>query len=82
MSLSTIRANIDLVDDQIIELLQKRMQLAKAAQGHKTSIEDLAREEQILTRLMAKSTAELSADFIRQFYGLIFSASKELQRRD
>lgn len=74
--LTELRARIDALDDQIIELLKNRIELANAVMSSKapTRIVDLSREEEIARRysekLASASTPEKSKRFVRALLAL------------
>jgi len=66
--LAEIRLQINGIDDQIIALLQLRINLVKALKPFKTTLTDQAREDEILSKIESKS--------IKDIYLAIFEASK------
>ncbi|MBN2479103.1 MAG: chorismate mutase [Parachlamydiales bacterium] len=69
-----IRNQIDLIDDQIISLLEKRLMLAKklAENKLKKQIVDEKRENEILSKIKSKN--------IQEIYKSIFNESKKIQK--
>ncbi|MBM3967973.1 MAG: chorismate mutase, partial [Planctomycetes bacterium] len=59
-----LRFSIDRIDDQIVLLLRKRIELAKRTRHVKDTIEDPVRERQIVTRLSQKKM--LRNEFLQQ----------------
>ncbi len=84
MSLSEIRKKIDAIDDEMIELLNKRADLVhevglvKKKDG--IAIYAPEREEQLLRSLVKKSKGRLPAEAIRAIYREIMSASLALEK--
>jgi prephenate dehydratase/chorismate mutase/prephenate dehydratase len=82
MSLKKIRRNIDLLDSQILQLLDNRMELVLIAKKFKTEIEDNEREKEVLDRTRKNSTGLVHAEFIEKIYVEIIRESKNLQQND
>lgn len=72
MSLKEIRKKIDLVDEEIQALLQKRIELVLSLKPHKTSLVDKEREETILSKI--------HSSYIREIYRTIFQISIKMLR--
>ncbi|MDD2707804.1 MAG: chorismate mutase [Verrucomicrobiae bacterium] len=83
--LQLIRRNIDQIDDQIVDLLKRRLTLAqkvgkiKASCGEK--IYDRQREREILNRLSDSGNTVLSTAEIHGVYQRILKISRNRQRR-
>ena len=71
MDLTEIRKEIDKLDDAIIPLLEKRLDLACQTKKLKTCIVDKKREEEILRKISSK--------YIQDIYRSIFHNSKKKQ---
>ena len=71
MDLAEIRKKIDKLDDEIISLLEKRLDLACQTKKFKTHIVDKEREKEILRKISSKDICEI--------YRLIFHYSKKKQ---
>ena len=82
MSLETYRSNIDMLDDQIIKLLEKRKTYSKKIgeikQKHGLSVFFKEREEKILQRLKSNSK-KLEYWEIDIIYNSIFRSSRSIQ---
>ena len=82
MSLETYRSNIDILDDQIIKLLEKRKTYSKKIgeikQKHGLSVFFKEREEKILQRLKSNSK-KLEYWEIDIIYNSIFRSSRSIQ---
>ena len=82
-SLLEIRKKIDSVDDEIIFLLLKRLQLSKEARDWKSElsldVEDEEREAEIIDRISKLSKGEISEENMRKIYSIIFEYSKNDQ---
>lgn len=83
MELNKLREQIDKVDDELVKLFIKRMELVKLVSEEKarqkTNIENKDRENDILTRLKSSCPAELLPSLIR-LYENIFEISKDFQK--
>ncbi len=83
MSLENLRANINKIDDEIIKLLNKRMEFVKQVGILKhtegSPIYRPAREEEIITRLCKNSDGLLSNEAIKAIYQEIFAISRNLE---
>jgi chorismate mutase len=71
MSLEEIRKEIDVLDDQIIDLLEKRLNIAKQAKAFKKKVKDCKREDEILQKIKSK--------YIQNIYPAIFENSRKIQ---
>lgn len=84
--LSELRAQIDELDSQLLELLNRRAQVslavgqAKARSGC-AKVYDPAREAQLLASLAERNPGPLSADHIGAIWREIMSASRSLQKK-
>lgn len=85
-ALDAIRREIDLIDDQILELLERRFaatQRVKATKANDGSIASSpfrpAREAAMMRRLLAQRGAAVSPDVLVRLWRVILSASTELQ---
>lgn len=76
--LRIIRKKIDLVDDAIYLLLEKRQSLAKHSRYYKQTTSDPFREIKILSRLRKKGN-QLDQNFVKQIWSFIFSESRRMQ---
>ena len=78
MELSEIRKEIDKLDDDIISLYVKRMELcgevAKAKSASGKAISDIAREKEIMYRLCKNAPEELTL-YIKELYETMFFTS-------
>lgn len=70
MTLADKRAQIDLIDGEIIRLLDLRFSLVSSLLLLKEDLADPAREQEIL--------AKISSKYSRQIYQAIFQTAKEL----
>jgi chorismate mutase/prephenate dehydratase len=82
--LSAVRREIDWVDDEILELLNKRARISKRVGRLKAGSGDPvfkpAREKALLDKLQGKNPGPLPADHLRSIYREIMSSSRALQR--
>lgn len=79
-----MRADIDKLDREIVELLKKRFKAASAI-GHMkkqkgSKIEDYEREREVLANYKAYSKGELDEGFIEELVKLILEHSREVQK--
>lgn len=81
-SLDELRAEIDLIDHQILSHIQKRMTITTEVQELKKTKglpkEDLQREHNIITELQSKYP-ELPEGLIQDIYRILFTYSKRAQ---
>lgn len=75
MSLEKIRAQIDAIDDQIIDQYKKRLELVLSLAPHKKQLEDINREQVILERALM-NRGQLSEEFIKAIFAASFQESK------
>lgn len=76
--LQRLRGQIDAIDDQIIDLLRKRIELSTSIIKTKqsTKVVDVEREREILGRYLAKLSEVSTEAKLRQLVSGILSASK------
>ena len=83
MDLQDIRKELDQVDNQIIDLYFKRMELcskiAEYKKSHDTGIYDPKREEEKIASVTAKATNELDKESLSLLFKLLMDQSKKLQ---
>ncbi len=81
--LSNVRAEIDAIDTELVDLFVRRMELARGVAAAKrargAAITDPARERDILARVSAQAGAENEAA-MRQVFETLFAVSKARQR--
>jgi chorismate mutase len=81
MSLNAYRIQIDKIDDQLLELLERRKLITKMVQKIKKKkgldLEDTERENAILERLTNKSK-KLKREDLEQLYQPLFTISKKI----
>ena len=84
MELKELRNEIDLIDDELVKLFNKRMQLsaqvADYKKEHNLPIHVPAREREILQEVAAKSGPDM-ANYARVLYSMIFELSRSYQRK-
>ena len=82
--INELRGKIDTIDNQIIELLDERFDVAKAIgeEKKKNNIQvlDSKREQVILDKVDSKASKE-HAEYIKQIYIKIMEESKEYQNK-
>lgn len=82
-TIKDLRTQIDGIDEEILDLLGKRMALSSKI-GHVKytggrHVIDLEREEEILSRLLARNRDCIPENTLRAIYREIFSASRAIQ---
>ena len=82
MELKDIRNNIDKIDDEILNLFIKRMELAGEVAKNKIqtgkAVNDTTREDEIIYRLASKTPEEFKY-YLKELYSTMFSVSKSYQ---
>ncbi|MBO4252022.1 MAG: chorismate mutase, partial [Clostridia bacterium] len=82
MELNEIRNKIDGLDDEIIKLYLKRMELVKEVAASKAksgkTVADDSREREIIFRLSKKAPEELKM-FVKELYETVFFTSRAYQ---
>ena len=78
-----MRKKIDDLDEQIIQLLKRRMQISKDVGSLKEKlhipIEDKTREYEIIERLTKKAGKNLSEEQLIRIFTAVFKSSKQVQ---
>ena len=69
-AIEEIRKDIDVIDDEVISLLEKRFNLVIKMPKQKDNLTDIKRENQILNKT--------SSTYVKEVYRMIFSQSKRL----
>ena len=79
------RNEIDSIDDQIVELLSRRQDIAKSIGKVKENLGvqviDLSREKEIIKRLTSKGFHNLGSDSINRIYSEIFFTARAAQQK-
>src|SRR5690606_25865985 len=81
VNLETIRKRIDLIDFELMQLLNNRMELAVRSRRLKGYVTDAMREQEIFDKVKRLSHSLLSPLFTEQLYGHIISHSKVIQEQ-
>ncbi|MBN1481653.1 hypothetical protein EH223_04755 [candidate division KSB1 bacterium] len=83
MNLSEYRQKIDAIDDQLLELLNKRamiaLKIAREKFDNRIRVLASTREQEIFNRLNKINRGPLREQHIHEIYSAIISASKNLQ---
>lgn len=83
MNLQNFRREIDSIDDEILGLLEKRMEIVKrigkAKLQSNTPIYRPEREKEIIDRLHSKGSLSLNRAAIEAIYSEIFAVSRNLE---
>ena len=84
MELSELRKQIDAIDDELVSLFLKRMdvsgEVAKAKMQSNTAVMDSGRERAIVSRL-TKGLDDDTANYVSVLYSTIFEISRAKQRK-
>ena len=79
-----LRQEIDKLDEEIIQLLRKRMGISKEVGKLKEQldipVEDKAREQEIIERLTQQAGKNLSEEQLIRIFTSVFKSSKQIQR--
>lgn len=85
-NLQSFREQIDSIDEQILKLLEKRMDLVRDVGKLKAkldlAVEDLNREQEIIERLTKHAHGHLSEGQLIRIFTAVFKSSKQLQRNN
>lgn len=83
MDLSEWRARIDAVDQQLVDLLNQRLQyvleIGKLKRQHGRPVQDLERERAVLERLRAYNQGPLSSQAIEDLFNRIMQEARRLE---
>ena len=79
-----LREQIDQLDEDIIQLLIKRMGISKEVGKLKEEldipVEDKGREQEIIDRLTSQAGRNLSEEQLIRIFTAVFKSSKQVQR--
>ena len=79
-----LRQQIDDLDEEIIQLLKKRMGISKAVGKLKEKldipVEDKNREDEIIDRLTKQTGRNLSEEQLIRIFTAVFKSSKQVQK--
>jgi prephenate dehydratase/chorismate mutase/prephenate dehydratase len=83
MSLQEIRKKIDLLDREILNLLNERLELALRTKNIKPAVRDPEREKEIISRMesAAAGSGLVSGELVEKLWGGILEESRRLQDR-
>jgi len=85
MDIDAIRREIDKLDDEILELLNRRaehaVEIGRLKQEAGDVVFDPAREKQILDRVTSISRGPLSPEAVRDIFGAVFAAHRLLEKQ-
>jgi prephenate dehydratase/chorismate mutase/prephenate dehydratase len=82
MELTELRKKIDGIDEEILKLLNRRMEFALRTSKLKDGIADESREKEVLEMAERHSKGLISPGFTKRIYDEIIKESKELQGKD
>lgn len=80
--LYSIRRQIDIIDWKIIQLLNRRMEIALKSKKFKEEIADLNREREVIENVRKFSQNLIRPDFSEQLYRFIIKESRYIQEKD
>ena len=79
-----LRNKIDDLDEEIIQLLKKRMRISKEVGKLKEKldipVEDKSRENEIIERLTTQAGKNLSEEQLVRIFTAVFKSSKQVQQ--
>ena len=82
MELEELRKKIDVIDDELAALYQKRMELSKLVAQVKSekglAVQNVLREKEIINRVTADADDEMKL-FVKQLFETLFETSKAYQ---
>jgi prephenate dehydratase/chorismate mutase/prephenate dehydratase len=83
MSLKTIRKRIDGIDNELLNLLNDRLELALRTRKLKPAVRDTEREDEVMARLKARTAGSsiLSDEFVEKLIGGIIEESRRVQEK-
>lgn len=79
--MKTYRQDIDAIDDQIMDLLDRRYAIVDAVGQHKQSVKRQVVDPEREANILAKTTKYSHSPQIRQVYQTILLESHQLQRK-
>jgi len=82
MEIEKVRKEIDQIDAEIIQLLNKRMETALRTKNLKEGVEDAKREEEIIKKLKETPMGLIRGEFTERIFKEIIKKSKELQKEN
>lgn len=77
--LASVRREIDMLDQEIIKTLNKRMEIAVWTKKFKGTLEDLDREKEVIANVRGHSHNLIKPDFSERLFTEIIKESKRLQ---
>lgn len=84
--ISALRLAIDEIDEQIMDLINRRLLLAEQIGGIKKQsgiqITDVKREKEILDHLLKKNNGPLGDDCLRHVFAAIIAEGRNVQKTD
>jgi chorismate mutase / prephenate dehydratase len=84
-ALDELRRSIDSIDEEILKLINKRLEIAiaigKVKEKKGEPIIDIARENSIIDRLVRKNEGPVGTDTMEKIFRIIIAGSREIQRQ-
>lgn len=82
--LNKLRETIDSIDQQLLALINQRLEIGKAIGDAKKTTDkaifDKERELRVLTRILSANKGPADPDLIRYFFNVLIHATREIQR--
>lgn len=82
MGLKDIRKKIDWLDFEILQLVNRRMELVLKTKKFKSDVEDAEREKLLIDKIGRYSKEMIDSEFYKKLFTDIIKESKKLQSRD
>ena len=82
MDLLDIRKRINMIDFEILKLLNSRMEFALRTKRFKSSVEDIARENEVIGYIQKHSQGLIKPEFCKNLFLDVIAESKRLQLED
>ena len=83
MEISELRNQMNSLDDQLVELFEKRMktalEIADYKKKHGLAVLDKSRERSIISRLTSKCSEEMAV-YVKMLYSTLFDLSRSYQQ--
>ena len=79
MNLKELRAKIDLLDNELLDIITERIKLAAQTRRLKEIIPDPKRESEIVSRAQRRLPPFFEGDFAQNLYNVIFAEARRLQ---
>ncbi|MCK5311654.1 MAG: prephenate dehydratase [Desulfobacteraceae bacterium] len=85
LRLKKLRFNIDKIDSQLLDLINKRLVLGKEIgqikQKNKTDVLDPSREKQVIEKILKNNQGPAEEQLLKYIFNVIMTATKDIQKR-